>query len=245
MTGEAPPVAGAGRVRPRATQRKARSDQVQHRAHLPTQERSLTRFNAILKAAEELLGSANIEDLSLHDVAEQARISAASVHYFFPTIAALQIELSNIYNRQVTDLVVEVQTRLADMKTPTWQDWLRLAAEVTGETFNANRHICETLFGAALHRDVRRAIMDANDHVGRSMLENLDKVFVVPEVPDLARMFAVLAEVADALWARAYLRSGRIDDATLEETVRIQTAYLRLVLPETMPLRVSVEGGRV
>ncbi len=223
-------------VRPKASKRKGRSEVVEHKARRPTQDRSVKRFNAILSATEELLQTSNIEDISLLDVARQAGVSPPSVHYFFPTMAALQIELSRIYNKQATDPVLDVQGRLAAMKNPTWQEWIRLMAHLSCKAFNDNRHICETIFGAALHRESRLVMMAANDLIGRSMLENLKQVFLVPEIPNLDQKFAFTCEIVDALWARAYLRHGVIDEATVEETVRIQIAYLRSFLPETLPL---------
>ena len=223
-------------VRRKASQRKGRTEAGEQRARHPTQERSQRRFQMILKATEELLQTANIEDISFYDVARQARMSPASVHYLFPTMAAVRIALSELYNRHTTDLVVEVQRDLATLRNPTWQDWIRLMADATRRHFNANRHICEVLLGPVLHRESRFANMDANDRVGRSLLENLGTVFLVPEIPGLVDKFIVNCEIVDALWSRAYLKHGRIDDETLEETVRVQTTYLRSVLPETLPV---------
>ena len=209
---------------------------IDHTARRPSQERSLQRFNAILRATEELLQSANIEDISFYDIARQAEVSPASVHYLFPTMATVRIELSKTYNRLASDHALAVQPNLVAMPNPTWQDWLRLVSEATRQYFNANRHICEVLLGPTLHREARYANFDANDRVGRAMLEQLRAVFLVPEVPGLETAFVLNCEIVDGLWSRDYLKYGRIGDEAAEATVRIQIANLRSLLPETLTL---------
>ncbi|HEY2032188.1 MAG TPA: TetR/AcrR family transcriptional regulator [Rhizomicrobium sp.] len=216
--------------------RKGRSDVIDHKARHPTQERSQRRFDTILAATEELLQTANIEDISFYDIARKARISPASVHYLFPTMAAVRIEISKLYNQQSSGGVVEAQRQLAKMRNATWQEWIRIVAEKTRSHFNANRHICEVLLGPLLHRESRLANMRANDVIGRSLLENLRSVFLVPDIPGLEQKFVIISEIVDALWSRAYLLNGWIDDEAFEETVRVQIAYLRSVLPESLPL---------
>lgn len=68
-------------VRRKASQRKGRTETLEHRARRPLQKRSLDRFNSILEATEVLLETANIEDISFYDIARQADLPPASVHY--------------------------------------------------------------------------------------------------------------------------------------------------------------------
>jgi AcrR family transcriptional regulator len=216
--------------------RKSRSNTVDHTARRPLQDRSMQRFQAILAATEALLQTADIENISFYDIAREAKISPASVNYLFPTMAALRIELSKRHLRLSTENVLDAHRALARMRNPSWQDWLHFMGRKSREHFNSNRPVSEVVLGPLLHRESRRAQMQGNDEVGRSLLEGFRQVFIVPEIPGLAHKFALMAEIADALWSRAYTAFGRIDDESFEETVRIQIAYLRTVLPETLPL---------
>lgn len=224
-------------IRPKASQRKGRTETVEHAARRPSQKRSIERFNAILEATEQLLQTAKIEDISFYDIARRADLPPASVHYLFPTMASVRIELSRLYNKQASDVVLRMDKALRMNPSATWQEWMRKMASDTRDHYNANRHICEVLLGPILHRESRLANMEANDAVGGALLENLRTVFIVPEIPHLTRYFVCLCEIVDALWSRSYLQYGTIDDESFEESVAVQIAYLRSILPETLPRR--------
>ena len=93
-------------VRPKASKRKGRTTVVGQMARAPTQERSQKRVEDILSATRDLLESARIEGISFYDIAKKAGMSPASIHYFFPSMAALRLELMNRYNR---DLVTQMK----------------------------------------------------------------------------------------------------------------------------------------
>jgi AcrR family transcriptional regulator len=229
-------------VRPKASVRKSRSETVEHRPRRPLQDRSVQRFEAILTATEELLRNANIEDVSFYDIARQAKISPASINYLFPTMAALRIELNRRINRLMTENVEDTQRALAKMRNPSWQDWLLVTGKRVRDQLNANRAACEVLLGPLLHRESRRAAIQTNDEIGRSLLQGFRQVFSIPDIAGLAQKFALISEIADALWGRAYIANGHIDDESFDESIRVQIAYLRTVLPETLPL---IRGGKL
>ena len=196
----------------------------------------MQRVERILAATEELLEAANLEDISFNDIARRADISPSSINYFFPTMAALRIELTKKYVRQSSKGVIEAHRMSARMRNPSWQDWLRIIAKQAQQVFNDNRPMSEGVLGPVLHRESRRAQIEDNKRIARVMIESFTQVFVMPDVPTLEHEFAMMLEMFDALWSSAYIAHGRIDDLTLEETVRIGIAHLRTVLPEVLPL---------
>jgi AcrR family transcriptional regulator len=224
-------------IRRKASQRKRRNEDLGVKARRPTQKRSLDRFNIVLEATEQLLQTANIEDISFYDIARVAKLPPASVHYLFPTMASVRIELSRLYNERMSDLIKQWGCELSATVAPRWQDRVRAMAERTREHFNAHRAICEVLFGPVLHRESRLANSEANDAIAATALEEMQRVYVMPDVPDLVEHLTTNCEIVDALWSRSYLRHGAITAEALEEVVRVQIACLRLYLPEIIPLR--------
>ena len=196
----------------------------------------MQRFESILQATEELLKTANLEDISFYDIARQADISPASVNYLFPTMAALRIELTKKYARLHADALIEVQRAMARMRNPSWQDWMRVLAKRAQEEYNANRPLSEVVLGPVLHRDSRRAQLEENIRLAHAMMESFTQVFVVPSIPGLEERFAMMYDMIDGLWSSAYIKYGRVDDLSVEEGMRMRIAYLRTVLPETLPL---------
>lgn len=231
-----PPTA-TGRIRPKASKRKARSPLVEHQPRAPRQARSQRRFDAVLDATRRLLRHANIEDLSFQDIAGEAGISPASIHYMFPSMSALLSALIQRFHLQYTDEFADMERRLGEAQLPSWQAWIRAMAEANRGYFNAHRDIAEMALGPNLNRASRHAITEVNTAFAAAIIGALEKLFVMPAVPGLHRRVTHALEVFDALWGRAYLENGSIDDATFEESVQIVIAYLRTILPETLGRR--------
>ena len=227
---------GQPTIRPKSSLRKGRSDNIDHVARQPLQARSAERFEKILTAAEELLQKSNIEDISFYDIARQAKISPASVNYLFPTSAALRIELNRRYLPISTEFAIESQSTLVKFRNPSWQHWLYEMGSQVRQHYNANRHISETILGPALHRETQREAIDQNRRVAETLVASLRKVFILPEIPGLVEDFAYAIDVVDALFGRSYVKKGTIDDQTFDKAIRMQIAYLRTILPETLSL---------
>lgn len=223
-------------VRAKASHRKGRTAEVLRTPRVPTQERSRRRYQSILDATQRLLNAANIEDISLYDIAKEAGISPASVHYLFNTVAAVHVELNRVYNDIITGQIIAAQTTLVDQQVSTWQEWTRISLDAARVHFNSNRPMCEILLGPALHRKSRVANMQGSDTLGQAALVNLKRVFMVPDIPGLEKNFMYAGEILDAFWSGAYSARGYIDDETFEETMKAIIGYLRNVLPETMRL---------
>jgi len=227
-------------VRPRSSHRKQRSADAPRGQREPAQDRSRKRHEAILAAADSLLQTANIEDLSLSDIGKTAGISKASVHYHFPTIAAIQLELGRRYDKIIDDLLLDYHTKLTEMRVPTWQEWVRIEAGAVRDYFNTHRPACETLLGPLLHRQNRLATISDNRRQGLAKLRNLCAVFEVPNPDALEEAFPYNGEILDIFWSGAYLARGRIDDRTFEESVRASVGYLRNFLPEVLKMRIGL-----
>jgi AcrR family transcriptional regulator len=223
-------------VRPKASIRKSRSAVAEHTARKPLQDRSMQRFERIIAATEQFLNTANLEDISFYDIARQADISPASVNYLFPTMAALRTELMKRYSQQHAEAILAHHQVIARMRNLTWQDWMRLLSKRAQQEFNGNRAMSEVVLGPVLHRESRRAQLDLNVRLAHATIEQFNKTFVLPSIPDLEQRFVMLYDMIDGLWSAAYVRHGWIDDDTVEESMRIQIAYLRTILPEVLPL---------
>lgn len=223
-------------VRPKASMRKSRSAVAERTARQPLQDRSMQRFERIIAATEQLLETANLEDISFYDIARQADISPASVNYLFPTMAALRTELTRRYSRQHADGLIAHHRVITRTRNLTWQEWVRLISNRAQEEFNENRAMSEAVLGPVLHRDSRRAQLEENLRLAHAMVELFTQIFVVPPIPELEQRFVMLYDMFDGLWSAAYVRHGRIDDFTVEETTRLRVAYLRTILPETLAL---------
>lgn len=181
-----------------------------------------------------LLETVNIEDLSHSDIATAAGISKASVHYHFPTIAAIQLALGRRYDAEISAYVASMG---ANVDEQNWQDLVRSSARSALNWFNTHRPACEALLGPLMTRENRLAGMTYNAEGGSATLRKIRRLFLVPDQPHLEEVFAHNGEIIDLFWSRSYLRRGYIDEAAYEESLRASLGYLRNFLPEFLPER--------
>ncbi len=230
-------------VTPKSSQRKQRSRQARPEQRDPVQARSRIRHDAILDATARLLEKANIEDLTLSDIGRAARVSKASVHYHFPTIADIQLALGKRFNQDLADFLAHKHTKTIAIQSITWREWISLDANFTRDFFNANRAACECLLGPLLHRQIRLAARQANARSGEHKIESMRRIFDLPRTQELKRALGLYAEILDLFWSNAYLLNGRIDDLTFRESVAASVSYLAPFLPNILRRRQSATGA--
>jgi AcrR family transcriptional regulator len=247
MTSELEPSAGGDPERsakprtPRGPAKGTTDDDRPWAPRRPTQERSRRRYEAILRAAEELLETANLEDISFYDLARKAGMPAASVHYLFPSAAAIQSELRERHDTRISEHLLAFHAEMAGRSVATWQEWLRIEAAEARDYYNANRPACEILLGPLLHRENRTASMRGNAQVGASNLENMKRRFLVPDTPGLEARFARNCAIIEMFWSTSYLATGSISDFAFEESVRAGVSYLLNFLPGVLAVRPEPE----
>lgn len=71
----------------------------------PTQERSKKRVNAILQASKQLISEKGSAKLKIHDIAERAAVTPASIYQYFPSKNAIMLAL-------VDSVLAETQSKL-------------------------------------------------------------------------------------------------------------------------------------
>jgi AcrR family transcriptional regulator len=224
-------------VRPRSSHRKRRAGSEALVAREPSQDRSRKRRAAILEAAERLLQTRNIEAISHSEIATEAGVSKASVHYHFPTSADIQLEVGRFHQARLAELLEAAHERLAAMRIPTWQEWIRIEAAMARDYFNGSRPACEALLGPILNRESRLGMFAANERDGLRKLSTLTRLFDIPNQALVETIFKYHGEMIDLFWSEAYLDRGFIDDETLEDSLRACIGYLRNFLPEVLVFR--------
>jgi len=225
------PKDGSVPVRPRASSRKRRSEGVEHEARRPVQERSQARFELIISTLEEVLEVSSIEDISVYDIAERAKVSPASINYFFPTMTALRVELIRRYLADAADHHQTYRDQHRGQLAPDWQLSLRQSLLSYRDLLHSRRPMAEILLGAMPNAEVRRVFAVENDLLAERNCEALMEDYVMPEIPGLKEAMSHSFDCIDALWARSYAFHGHINDATVEASSEIQLSYLRMYLP--------------
>lgn len=205
----------------------------------PTQKRSRERFEAILDAAEHLLETLDPAMVSVHRLAAELEMPAASIYHFFPEAPLVFVALAERYLRGFEEAADDT----AALEFDTWQELQTHGFREVRAFFNANTPARKVLLGPAISSDIRTRDLQSDMEMAKRGIAQMNRMFVMPEMPDLLERSIELIVISDALWALSIYRHDTITEEMEEQARRARIAYSRTYLPEYMPKRPKVERG--
>ena len=199
----------------------------------PRQQRSKERFEAILDAAEALLATLQPDEISVYTLAEAAQISPPSIYQFFSDASQVFIALAE----RIQGLFVHGFDTPPSATFATWQELLSLRFNEGRDFYNSNAAARRLLLGTGLSAAIRARDLEIDRQLAIKSIEELQKYFFIPDMPELVERFTELLVINDALWALSVHRHDSITDAFEEQARRAREAYSRTFLPEYLPAR--------
>lgn len=204
----------------------------------PLQQRSRERFDSILDGAERLLERFEPHQISIHRIAAEIGISAPSIYHFFPETSFIFAALAERYLLLFQQRVGE--GRLA--RITTWQDLQTHQFQRARDYYNTHAAVRKVLLGPAYSFDVRSRDLDSNTVLAAKSIEVMNRLFEVPDLPDLVERWVEIIVIGDALWSLSIHRYGTITDEMEEQARRARIAYTRTFLPEYLPRKRDSSG---
>ena len=199
----------------------------------PRQKRSQERFEAILDAAENVLDRMEVDEVSIYTIAEQAGMTPPSIYHFFPDAQHVFVALAE---RFLDVFRTGSYGSIDHLPIETWQDWVDARYGLTRKFFNDHSAARKVILSAGSWA-IRSRDLDMNAELAKGAIEELDRYFIVPEIPGLARRIEETIVMSDALWALANHRHGYIPDEDEAFVRRARIAHMRTYLPEFLPRR--------
>lgn len=200
----------------------------------PIQRRSRERFESILNTAEKLLETLAPDEISIHRIASELDMSAASIYHFFPDPALVFAALAERYLGVFERAAAEALPQDFD----TWQDLQTYGFRSARDFFNANAPARKVLLGGpALSYDIRRMDLQSDAKMAALGLQQMASQFVLPDIPDLIGRSIEVIVISDALWALSIHLHGTITEEMEERARRARIAYARTYLPEYLHKR--------
>jgi AcrR family transcriptional regulator len=193
----------------------------------------MVRFEAILDSAERLLAEFEAEDISVYTLAEDAQISPPSIYQFFSDANQVFIALSERIHGQF----VSAFDRPPHGEFGTWQELLSLRFKEGRDFYNSHAAARRLLLGSGLSAAIRARDLQIDRQLAVNSVEEIQRYFIFPDIPDLVERFTELLVINDALWALSVHRHGTITDGYEEQARRAREAYVRTFLPEYLPAR--------
>lgn len=201
----------------------------------PTQKRGQTRFETILDSAERLLEQLEPDEISVYTLAEEAKISPPSIYQFFSDSSQVFIALSERIHAQFVDVFDHPPAG----EFTSWQELMSLRFREGRDFYNSNAAARRLLLGSGLSAAIRARDLQIDRQVALRSLDEFQRYFFFPEIPELVERFTELLVINDALWTLSVHRHGIITDAYEEQARRAREAYSRTFLPEYLPARQS------
>jgi AcrR family transcriptional regulator len=200
----------------------------------PAQKRSQARVGALLDAADSLLQTRDINEISLYDVAHAAGVPPTSAYHFFPTKESVFLALAERYLRKM-HAALDAPMDLTGIER--WQDLVALRYNRVVDYFNASLCARKLFMGTALLSDIKTLDFQDMDNSAEGYYRLMDRYFDMPYVRDPAFKFSVTFAIHDGVWATSYAKHGHITQEFAREGLRAALAYLSTFLPETIAMR--------
>jgi AcrR family transcriptional regulator len=217
---------------------KAVKRQTRASPRVPSRGRGIMRYEGLLDSLEALLVDHDLEDVGLSQIAEHARVPAASVYHFFPTKEAAFMALVQRYVSEIR--VMQKRRPVPPSALRSWQDFLAQELREAVEFFRATPQAKKLFLGRFGGMETWRAEIAQNTSAAQLLFRRLNSAFHLPFIRDVETKLLTFIEVVDAVLGISYVRDGDITDEAVEEAHRASVAYFRLFLPDHLELREDV-----
>lgn len=198
----------------------------------PTQERGRVKFEAILDTAESFLEDRDAGDISIYDIADMLGTSPPTVYHFFPEISLVFAALAERYIAQLQELTIDIGE-----PADTWMQLLDDQCARVRDVFEDRKPIRKVMLGSGYSIEVRQRDLAAYPVFARRLLEHFERRFEMPPTVDIIDRLIETLAINDMMWMLDIYRTGRITQEGDECARRARTAYLKLYIPEFLPVR--------
>jgi AcrR family transcriptional regulator len=199
----------------------------------------IARRARLLKAAEDLLVTHDLDGLSLADIAAKARIPKGSAYHYYEDIMDLY---GHLLVQIEEELLEGLRRPLRDGSTNSWTEIVAALVRRGERYFEANPAARQLILSAKAPSELKLRDRQSDVRIGKIFEEHIQARFVLPAHPKRAAVFFRAVEVADLMFSLSMIEHGRITAEMTEEAIRATVGYLRGHFPEVLPVRRGVRG---
>lgn len=194
-----------------------------HVARVPIQERGKVRFNTIVEAAEKLLMTSAIDDISPHKIARVANVSPSSVYQYFPSMGALFSVMAEKHFMTAFHVVPEA---LENRPIRSWRD-LAVVIVDSAYDFYTQDKISEILFlGVFLSPGVREYSASRLTRLGLWYIEYFKVLYRASDLQGLQEKLVLCLDVTKTVYIRSLSQHGEITEYYRQEARSLVMNYL-------------------
>lgn len=209
------------------------------RPRSPSRDRGVARFNALLDAADTLLGQNSPDDIGLYQIAEAAGVPPASVYHFFPTKEAAFVALVQRYIEGFAEIGKQP---IECARLHSWQDLMAIDHQRARNYYNCHPAALKLLYGGFGGLESRKIDYEYVSFLAELTYPRYDRVFHMPYISEPAKLFHISLAILDSIWSLSFLKHGTITDDYADEALAACIAYCRLFLPDRVEVREEVRA---
>lgn len=198
------------------------------------QERGENRRRKLLDAAEKLLDTMPVEELSFRQVCDKAGVPEGSAYHFFANRYDL---LSALTTRLAERFSIEYQKPVPSRLVTTWQDLVDIISDRAVKMYRENPAAVQIWLSGRTPAEVRLADHVSDNQVSAVIRSVFARFFVLPELPRDLDIFFYFLELSDVILSLSVIEHGAITNRMIEESRRAGKAYLGTYLPPVLERR--------
>ncbi|WP_447725854.1 TetR family transcriptional regulator [Sphingomonas koreensis] len=179
-----------------------------------------------------MLETRTLNEIELSDVAAMAQIPKSSAYHFFDDIHHLYAELATVQDEELNAVLAGPLPRLNS-----WEEIVSALVDRAAVYFRSNPSAQQLMFGQATPPDIKRSSRKADVAHGGVFEDQIDRQFVLPELPGRDRIFFRAVEAIDLMFGLSLIEEGSLTDEMVGEAKAIACAYLGVRIPRLLPMR--------
>jgi AcrR family transcriptional regulator len=196
-------------------------------------KKGIARRQQLLRAARALLETHELDDISLGDVAAAAHVPKSSAYHFYADIKDLYASLlAGVQDELLKVLEAPIRAKV--------RDWQHIVDILTGRGADFYAHSKASMrlqIDPRIPVDLKLRDRRNDAALGSIHEQQIDRIFVLPEIPNRSAIFFRAVEIADLMFMLSVLEHGRITPEMQREATRAMCAYLRCEIPADLPRR--------
>ncbi|MGC4029927.1 MAG: TetR family transcriptional regulator [Steroidobacteraceae bacterium] len=196
-------------------------------------KKGIARRQQLLRAARALLETHELDDISLGDVAAAAHVPKSSAYHFYADIKDVYASLlAGVQEELLKVLEAPIRTRMRD-----WRHIVEILTERGVDFYAHSKASMRLQIDPRIPVDLKLRDRRNDAALGSIHEQHIDRVFVLPGIPNRAAIFFRAVGIADLMFMLSVLEHGRVTPEMAREAQLAMCAYLGCYLPPDLPRR--------
>ena len=192
------------------------------------QQRGVRRREKLLKAARQLLGELEIEEISYSKICQRADVPRPSAYHFFPDINAIYLALAERNYANTKNLLAQS----IEQEVQSWQHLIELLVDRLVNHYKTEPDLAKLIYNRKIPMEVRLSERTHDRKYAQISLDLFQQYFVLPPGRDWVKTFFIGTEIVDTILTLSFLEHQSLVPAMTEEAKRAAIAYLKLYVGE-------------